>query len=94
MLTLSVSAIPLDPGLLTLKVVPSVGFPLSGSGDLYTMGGGVTLQGDYIFPSVPFLFAGGTLEYNLSPTKARTNLSLLAPGGTFGPSLTLRKMMC
>jgi hypothetical protein len=84
MLTASVSAFSLDPGLLTLKVVPSVGFPLFGSGDLYTIGGGVALQGDYIFPSFPLLFAGGSLEYDLSPTKAKTNLSLLAPGCIVG----------
>lgn len=73
-----------EPGLLALKATPFVSIPLMSSANLYSIGGGATLDGSYIFRENPLLFARVSLGYDILPTRADTALQVLEAGGDFG----------
>ncbi len=53
-----------EQGLMTLKASPFLSVPLAESADLYTIGGGVALEGDYVLKKIPFLFTRLSLAYS------------------------------
>jgi tetratricopeptide (TPR) repeat protein len=76
-ISLAVAALFAEPiAPFSLSLLPSVGFPIGNSASLYTIGGGVDVQGRYVPSAVPFLSLGGGLTYTIAPTLAGTNLSL------------------
>ncbi len=76
-------------GLLTLKAAPFLSIPLMKSAELYTIGGGIGLEGEYIFRKIPHLFTRFGLGYDLQPTRADTTLSIIAPGVDAGVHFSL-----
>ncbi len=69
-------------GVFLLNISPGVNvpFPVTVSeklDDYYTIGGGVSLTGEYILPAVPFFIAGGGLSYSIAPSNTDvTNSSI------------------
>ena len=77
---------------LTLHVAPGALLPLGPETDdgnaVFTIGAGAALSGEFAFPSVPWLYAQGVLDYSLLPTAAGTNLSILSLGGGVGVKIS------
>ena len=70
---------------------PSLNIPLGPQLDdgtaYYSLGGGVSLKGEYVFPFAPFLYTGLAFDFDLAPINASQKaLTLLS----VGPQLGLR----
>ena len=69
------------PSNLSIKLAPRVNLPIGdNSKDYYNIGGGISLSGEYKFPSKSFFHLNGELDYNFIPLKAETSLSLISFG--------------
>jgi tetratricopeptide (TPR) repeat protein len=69
-----------------LKAVPGALVPIGNSKDNFSIGGGVNLTGDYLLPFSQLVFARGEIEFDVVPTLAGTNMTLLSFGGGAGIS--------
>ena len=66
------------PSNLSIKLAPRVNLPIGdNSKQYYKTGGGISLSGEYKFPSKPIFYLNGELDYNFIPINAETSLSLI-----------------
>ena len=66
--------------------MPGALVPIGNSKDNFSIGGGLNLTGDYILPFSQLVFARGEIEFDVVPTLAGTNMTLLSFGGGAGIS--------
>ncbi|MBN2509420.1 MAG: tetratricopeptide repeat protein [Spirochaetales bacterium] len=75
-----------------IHIRPSADIPIGSNsavlhGDAaYLLGGGIQLSGQYIFPSLPFLYVEANGRFGLHPSQAQT-LTLTSVGGGLGSDL-------
>ena len=62
----------------SLNVVPGTIIPIGDSFDLYTVGASLGLNGEYFFS--PLFYAKSALHYNMLPTLAASNMSIVDIG--------------
>ena len=73
-----------EPGKLSFQITPGVNLPLGASKDMFTIGGGGEITGQYSLPFAPVIQARGSLDYSLVPTLAEKNLSMISFGAGIG----------
>jgi len=70
-----------------VTVTPLISFPVGPSADLFNVGYGARLSGEFPLTASVALDAG--LQYSVHPTLAQTNLSLIALGGGISTTLPI-----
>jgi tetratricopeptide (TPR) repeat protein len=85
---------------LSLKAAPGAIIPFGDSREYFSAGGGVSLSADYELPFLNLMFARGEIAYNLVPTLADTNMTILSLGAGAGigydpiSKLNLKAALC
>jgi len=69
---------------LTFGLTPGGLIPLGKSADLYKLGFGLELSGEYSIPGKPQFFLSGNLGYSHPPTRADSGLSIFSIGAGSG----------
>ncbi len=80
-----------DPSYFSLNITPGLNFPIGADTDIFNLGGGVELSGEYRLPSRPLFFFSGNIGYNLQPVVFETSLSVLSFGAGAGINHDLSK---
>jgi tetratricopeptide (TPR) repeat protein len=70
----------IDPTTFSMQVSPAVQIPFGETAVSYTIGGLMTLSGEYAFTQSPRIFASAGLEYLLNPLVSGQSISSLAGG--------------
>ena len=82
------------PSYFSLTLTPGMSLPIGKSSEVYKMGGGIQLTGEYLLPyEKPLLLLSGGCGYNIFPIKAETGLSLFSVQGGGGVGLDISRRL-